>query len=305
VRVSFQLLDQIVVVESESPAFITDLRSCFEDDVSRPHGGAGPADLYVRVRVTPATGNGAKQGCEVTSIPHDALRIKAVRLQGAGWTVGRALVQWAVDSTSNHYVFHSGSVARDGRGILLPGSTHSGKSTLTVALAQRGFDILSDEVGAIRMNDGLQTSFGRALSIRSAVVSELGIEHRLGSGISAEGGYVLRASVLGLSRASIARPFLVVSPEYQETASADLRPVRPAAAVMALYEASCSQQRWKGAGLDFVIDLATRIPCFELAYSNMHDAARLIENKFAELCAAEAVSERSREWTAEREESPR
>ena len=68
----------------------------------------------------------------------------------------------------------------------------------------------------------------------------------------------------------------------------NLRPLRPAAAVMALYEASCSQPRWKEAGLDFVIDLATSVACFELTYSNMHAAAAAIEKTFSEVSVPKA-----------------
>ena len=103
-----------------------------------------------------------------------------------------------------------------------------------------------------------------------------------------EGAFIFRASELGHSRASVAHPSLVIAPAYREYAATDLRPLRPAAAVMTLYEASCSQPRWKLAGLDFVIGLATSVPCFELTYSNMHDAARAIEKAFSEVCASES-----------------
>ncbi len=301
--VSFAFLDRVIVVESESLRFIEDLRNCFEDVVSHPSGGGGSVDLYASVAVIPKTATDAELQLEVTSRPERVLRMGTVRMPSAGWTVARALVQWAVDSARNYYVFHSGSVARDGRGILLPGSTHSGKSTLTVALAQRGFAILSDEVGAIRADDGVQTGFGRALSVRSAVVAELGIEDRLGWKILEEGAYIFRASALGLSRTSEARPSLIVAPTYRECAAVDLRPLRPAAAVMGLYEASCSQPRWKVAGLDFLIELATSVPCFELTYSNMYDAARAIEKTFTEVCASETIATLSRGRSADQGES--
>ncbi len=282
--VSFTLLDRLIVVESESAGFISDLQRCFEDVVAHSPAGSASADLYVSVTAA----KGAESIYEVKSAPEQVLQLQAVRVQGAGWTVGRALVQWAIDSASHHYVFHSGSIAHDGHGVLLPGSSHSGKSTLTVALAQRGFDILSDEVGAIRADTGLQTAFGRSLSIRSSVVRDLGLASQLDAKCLVEDAYILQTSSLGLSRTSTARLSLVVFPTYSEHAATDLQAIRPAAAAMALYEASCSQARWKVAGLDFVIDLAKSIPCFELTYSNMHDAAREIANTLAAVCASKS-----------------
>jgi len=290
---SFQLLDRLILVESGSPGFIADLRRCFEEEAAQPSQAAGSADLKVRVAVFAEAGK-AQPRVEVTSTPEKALRMRTAFTASAGWSVARELVQWVVDSASSYYVFHSGSVARGGRGILMPGATHSGKSTLTVALAQRGFDILSDEVGAIRVEGGMQIGFGRALSVRSEVVGELGIEEPSESGCFADGAYILRAGALGLSRASSARTALVVLPTYQGRAPTELRALRPAAAVMALYQASCSQPRWKLAGLDFVIDLATRVPCFELTYSDMHEAARAIDGTFRDVCAREIPLELGR-----------
>jgi hypothetical protein len=40
---------------------------------------------------------------------------------------------------------HAGCLARDGRGVLLTGNSGAGKSTLAIALARRGYALLSDE----------------------------------------------------------------------------------------------------------------------------------------------------------------
>jgi|ERR1700733_1703637 len=43
------------------------------------------------------------------------------------------------------FPLHAGGLARNGRGILLPGSSGAGKSTTTVALVRAGFDFLADD----------------------------------------------------------------------------------------------------------------------------------------------------------------
>ena len=40
---------------------------------------------------------------------------------------------------------HAGCLVRDGRGVLLTGNSGAGKSTLAIALARRGYALLSDE----------------------------------------------------------------------------------------------------------------------------------------------------------------
>ena len=285
--ISFDLLGQTIVVESESPGFLWDLRHCFEDVSPCPSGEDLSADLYVWVTATLDSSQEAEPRFRVRSRPEGALPTQTPRAPGGAASLGRGLVQWAVDSTRNYYVLHAGAVAREGRGILLPGPSHSGKSTLTVALAQRGFGILSDEVGAISVNDGTQTAFGRAFSIRTAVVADLGIDREPRFKILDGDAQIFLAETLGLSRASTARPALVVLPTYREDGPTRLHRLRPAAAVVALFEASCSQRRWKVAGLDLLIELATSVPCFELRYSDMHDAAAAIEKTFTEFCYSE------------------
>lgn len=286
-RFCFDLLDQTLVVESDSPAILADLRQYFEDVTEASDRLKTNADLYVALTVDSELSDRDTPRLEVRTIPARALPMSLVREKGGGCVLGCAVVQWAIDSAPGHFVLHSGALALNGHGVLLPGASHSGKSTLTVALAQRGFEILSDEVGAIRVEDGSLTRFGRALSIRSDVLDELGIDQRLG--LPGPGGteLMLRACSLQLTRGMRARPSLVVLPRYRASVETDLRPLRKSDAVVALYEASCSQRRWKVAGLDYVIDLAERLPCFRLTYSNMRDAAQRIDQTVVELCGSE------------------
>jgi hypothetical protein len=55
----------------------------------------------------------------------------------------------AVESSPTDLVFHAGAVALDGRGVLLPGGSNHGKSTLTTALVADGFSYLTDEAAAV------------------------------------------------------------------------------------------------------------------------------------------------------------
>ena len=63
---------------------------------------------------------------------------------------------------------HAGSMSIGGRGILLAGKTHAGKTTTTLTLASRGHGFLGDDVAAIRINSRELVPFLRAASIRPA-----------------------------------------------------------------------------------------------------------------------------------------
>jgi hypothetical protein len=50
------------------------------------------------------------------------------------------------------FLIHSGALGKDGKGILVPGFTGSGKTTLTIALVRQGFRFLSDDRPLLREN---------------------------------------------------------------------------------------------------------------------------------------------------------
>jgi hypothetical protein len=52
-------------------------------------------------------------------------------------------------SSTRHFLVHAGAAAHDHGAVLLPGAQESGKSTLTVLLATRGCQIITDDVVAI------------------------------------------------------------------------------------------------------------------------------------------------------------
>lgn len=56
--------------------------------------------------------------------------------------------------------------------------------------------------------------------------------------------------------------------------------LRAGMAVVGLTETSCSQKRFKEEGLDLVIDLARRLPCYRLVHSDVPLAVAAIEEAF-------------------------
>lgn len=53
----------------------------------------------------------------------------------------------------NTVAIHGGSIVINNKGCIFTGDKGAGKSTLTTALRQRGYDFLSDDVGAIELSD--------------------------------------------------------------------------------------------------------------------------------------------------------
>ena len=66
----------------------------------------------------------------------------------------------------SHYLFHAAALTFKEKGIILTADSGYGKTTLALALVQRGFRFLSDEIAAVGRKDGLLYPFPRGLHIR-------------------------------------------------------------------------------------------------------------------------------------------
>jgi hypothetical protein len=81
-------------------------------------------------------------------------------------------VRLHIGAHATDWIFvHAGVVARDGRTLLLPGESFSGKSTLVRALVEQGAVYYSDEY-AVLGQDGRVHPYPRPLRIRTATANE-------------------------------------------------------------------------------------------------------------------------------------
>ena len=272
---NLHLLEHRIRVECDDRGFLGHLARCFEaspDD--HAHSPGESVDLCLRLTTV-------KTGLEITSDPLGAFEGIGVVYTDEPTSLASALTLWAVQETRQYYVFHAGAVARDKRAILLPAPSHHGKSTLTAALLGRGFDLLSDEAAAIDMPTGRLIGYPRALWLRPESLAVLGLDPSLGTHLDGD-HRIVSAAALGARRAAgKPRPALVVCPRFRTGEPTRLERLRAGPAVMALMRSSCSQPRFKVEGLDFVIDLARRTPCYRLTYSDAREAASAIEDLFA------------------------
>lgn len=77
-----------------------------------------------------------------------------------------------------HVFVHAGVVSYRGRGIVIPGMSHSGKTTLVKFLLERGAEYLSDEYAVVNEN-GMLVPFPKPLSIREDETDSLQTNRRV------------------------------------------------------------------------------------------------------------------------------
>lgn len=80
-----------------------------------------------------------------------------------------------LDRVERFLVLHAAAVARDGRALLLAAPSGSGKTTLTLAMLERGFELLSDDFAPMERASGLIHPFPKTPRIRPGPGQRLGL----------------------------------------------------------------------------------------------------------------------------------
>lgn len=186
-------------------------------------------------------------------------------------------------------MFHAGVVAKDDKAIMIAANSGGGKSTLTAAMMEQGFRLLSDEFAVLR-RDGLGLMpYPRPVSLKKASVDIV----RAFAGDDAvspalEGtpkGTVAyrraRASDIA-AMAQPAEPKLIIFPKFEVEAEASIEPVEPADALMRLIAGSPNYQVIGEDAFRSTLQMMQGVKSFEIAYGNTEDSIRLVESLWAE-----------------------
>jgi hypothetical protein len=186
-------------------------------------------------------------------------------------------MNWHLAERCNTYLLlHAGVVERGGAGVILPALPGSGKSTLTAALAASGFRLLSDEFGAVRLEDGRCVPMLRPISLKNesiGIVSRLRADAAMGPVFKG----TRRGDVahLGPDAESVAQRHvpaaikLVVFPRYEAGAATALEPMPRAQAFTKLAVNSFNYEVLGPAGFEAVGRVIAGADCYRLTYGDL------------------------------------
>jgi hypothetical protein len=177
-------------------------------------------------------------------------------------------------------MIHAGAVARNGVALLLPGVSGAGKTTLTYALAARGWRTLTDDLLATSGAPG--SPDGELLALPCERCGHVSPQTQ---NLLTELGVSLEGPVGGLVRyfrprmwAEAAPARFVIAPQYQAGAASAATPMTQAETAALLMQASFSQgrvryhQQWQAA-----VRMAAQTRGWRLMYSSLNDAFDMIE----------------------------
>ena len=195
-----------------------------------------------------------------------------------------SVLLWAVHQaamrTDRFVVLHAGCVALGGRGYLLPGEREVGKSTLVTGLVRDGFSYLSDELGAISLEDNLLYPHARPIGLDpGSFPSFQELEPRTTADFADDRRWHLRADdVRPGSRSEPVPPAAVVFPRYVPGTEPAIEPVRRPEALWLLGRSAVNLDVLGRRGFTTLGDIAASIPAYRLTSGSLEDACRMMRS---------------------------
>ncbi|HUQ98874.1 MAG TPA: hypothetical protein VM166_05415 [Gemmatimonadaceae bacterium] len=169
---------------------------------------------------------------------------------------------------------HAGAVALDDRAILICGPSGVGKSTLSLALCSAGWQILSDDIAPVSMQDDIVFPYfqggvkrvypGRFLS--NAGIHELEIES-----VDIEESRV---------RQTPARFITVIFPEFRHEEGASLEIMKPGAAALELIRNMTNFAGHGDAAVKRARDISLSLPVYGMKYGDEQAAIDALRGVF-------------------------
>ena len=184
-----------------------------------------------------------------------------------------------------YLLLHAGVVELGGRAVILPAMPGSGKSTLTAALSARGFRLLSDEFGVVRLDDGGILPLLRPVALKNEsidVIERFAPQAVIGPRFpGTRKGTVAHMAPDRLAidnRHVAAMPALIVFPRYDAAAGCRIAPERRSHAFSRLSVNSFNYEMLGPAGFDAVTRLVESCSVHRLVYGDLDAAIAAIRS---------------------------
>jgi hypothetical protein len=190
---------------------------------------------------------------------------KAFAIEMLLWHLNAATVERAAPLV----VLHAGGVVINGRGVIISGSTGSGKSTLTAALVRAGAGYLTDEALAIDPQNGVLHPYPKALTIQRGSWRLLGDLRPPPSELSPRAWHVAPADIRPDAIAGPTPASLALFPTYEGSAparwGASMQKIAGAEALIELLQQSFEQSAAVVPTLQVIARTLESCTCFRVS----------------------------------------
>ena len=194
-------------------------------------------------------------------------------------------LNWAVSTMAHPYLsYHAAALERGGRALVMPAPPGSGKSTLSAALAHRGWRLMSDEITLYDLASQQVRGMGRPVNLKNAsidLIRRFAPQAELTQPVSdTTKGTLALMKAPGNSVVRVlepARPAWIIIPRYTPSAAPALAPLPKARMLLLLAEQAFNYDIHGRQGFEATADLVERCECLEFTYSVLDEAVQCID----------------------------
>jgi HprK-related kinase A len=284
-QADFNILGQLVRIETDHVEFYRQIRRLLRSFALPSPTTQDKAALTLSVR------------SEQTDKPDSRMvvcRDDQIVGEGVDGSHSFRLMEWQLDifladTVRDVFLLHAGAVAYKGAGVILPGESGSGKSSLTTALILAGYHYLSDELAVIDPVSQQLESFAKPLSIKNTTVFDgqittnwFGPDAAIIKQASEElPGYVpvwyQHPSDMGATIGTDPVPaHFIIFPTYHPQNAPQLQPLARADAMQRLIENAVNSHHFPANGLHVMARLDENAACYTLVSNDLAESVRLI-----------------------------
>ncbi len=198
-------------------------------------------------------------------------------------------MNWCVSNHINtHLIIHAAVIEKQGYAVVMPAPPGSGKSTLTAALVQEGWRLLSDELTLINPHDLTVTPFPRPISLKNQSIQVINqrypeVEFGPVSSDTLKGTVChIKPPKKSIEQSLVTCPIAwIIFPKYVHDSDVQLIEKSKAMTLMDMADNSFNYSKLGFTGFEVLKNIVDQAHCFQFSYGHLDDAI----NVFRELKA--------------------
>ncbi len=199
--------------------------------------------------------------------------------------INEIIFQSIADNTAGHAI-HAAAIAYHGNGVLLPGKSSCGKSTLVAWLTAMGCNYLTDELVVIAEEDTHIQPLTRPISIKTgsaAILSSL-LSFDQKKVLTGTDGFMLPHRLLNENFLTASPPLsLILFPQFIAGARLEITRLTSGIACSRLMECYVNARNFRGHGISWLAELSRKTPVYQVRYGSLKTLESIFPEFFSEI----------------------